>query len=224
MIPPEHFRQSPQTALSPMQQCQRRLTLMRHVPASSPTPSALLILKPPLTLNLARQRVWSPIGMQSLSVILLSLSERWTSSLALPTPLPALSSSCLSSHSLSDYDNRGGASSRWWFSLAQIVAFHLAFSVVDAVALFQSKTKFVTTQALSARPFEWNKRGVRWRIETQRLAATSNQPFYVLNKTELFSSTLSWHSLSLALLLVSLTTKTVGCFLNFHLKQAEQEK
>uniref|UniRef100_A0A8D0AK78 non-specific serine/threonine protein kinase n=1 Tax=Sander lucioperca TaxID=283035 RepID=A0A8D0AK78_SANLU len=35
----KHFRQSPQTALSPMQQCQRRLTLMRHVPASSPTPS-----------------------------------------------------------------------------------------------------------------------------------------------------------------------------------------
>ena len=48
-------------------------------------------------------------------------------------------------------------------------------------------------------------------VEKGNLQARSHQhqPFYVLNKTGLFSSTLSWHLLSLAALLVSSTTKTI---------------
>lgn len=67
--PPKPFRQSPRKY--PRQRCQRGPPLMRPVPAPPP-----LRLKPPLTLNLPRQKVWSSIGPQSLTVIPLSLSER----------------------------------------------------------------------------------------------------------------------------------------------------
>lgn len=68
---PEPFRLPPLTAPNP-----RLKTLTRHVSVSCHTPPAPQGLNSTPTLNLPSLNTWSPIGLLSRSVILLSLSER----------------------------------------------------------------------------------------------------------------------------------------------------